>query len=310
MIIERLTKLDEPKRKTVAVLAVLVAACICYVVITRDSVVKLKAARANYANVQTAYASTENQLAELTNLQKKFTEKEKQLKECQQWYFSRAEAMQFFENINALALAYNLKPISRIISEPENLGDNKADQGKPKTQQQFLKTQSAKVAVSGNYSDIVNFLSELTGKPQRVSITNLHIALPPGERTNPRASFSIFVLIEAFSTTPHETKILTRNEASNITVTPNSAADRQIPAHPLTVPRNPMQFASAKTAEDETGELIVKGILYTEDSPSAIIGNKIVREGDEVSGTTIVKINEDSVEFETNGKKWVQKVQR
>jgi len=79
MIIEELTKLDEPKRKAAAVLTVLVVACICYFAITRDSVTKLKAANASYAGVQTAYASTENQQAELLNLQKQLGEKEKQL---------------------------------------------------------------------------------------------------------------------------------------------------------------------------------------------------------------------------------------
>jgi len=197
MIIERLKKLDEPKRISVAVLTVLVAACVCYFAITRDSVVKLQAAKANYIGIQAAYASTEHQQAEFSNLQKQLEEKEKQLKESQQQCFNSAGAVQFFENINSMALAYNLKPISRIISEAKKLVDDKVGDEKTKPKQQFLKTQSAKVVVSGNYFEIVDLVNELTDRPQKVCITNLHIALPAGEKFNPKASFKIILVIDS-----------------------------------------------------------------------------------------------------------------
>jgi Tfp pilus assembly protein PilO len=193
MIVERLAKLDNPKRKIAAILALLVVAFGCYFAITRGSVVKLQAAKANYAGIEAAYTATENQQAELLNLQKQFEEKEKQLQEYQQHCFSSAHAVQFFENINAMALAYNLKPISRIISEPKELVTDK----EAKPQQQFLKSQSAKISVSGSYFDIVDFVSELTDRPQKVSITNLHIALPEGEEFNPKASFKIILVIDS-----------------------------------------------------------------------------------------------------------------
>ena len=193
MIIERLAKLDEPKRKTAAILALLFVACGCYFAITRGSVVKLQTAKANYANVQVAYAETENQQAELSNLQKHLEKKEEQLKEAQQQCFSSTQAVQFFENINALALAYNLKPVSRMIFEPKELVINK----EAKSQQQFLKTQSAKIAVCGNYFDIVDFLNELTGRSQKVCITELHIALEAGEKFSPKASFKIILVIDS-----------------------------------------------------------------------------------------------------------------
>jgi Tfp pilus assembly protein PilO len=193
MIIERLTKLDDPKRKTAAILALLVVACVCYFAITRGSVVKLQAAKANYDGIEAAYTATENQQAELTNLQKQFEEKEKKLQEYQQHCFNSTQAVQFFENINAMALACNLKPISRIISEPKELVADK----EAKPQQQFLKTQSAKVNISGSYFDIVDFVSELTSRPQKVSITNLHITLPTSEKFNPNASFKIMLAIDS-----------------------------------------------------------------------------------------------------------------
>jgi len=198
MIIERLAKLDEPKRKAAAILTVLVVACICYFAITRGSVTKLKTAKASYAGIQAAYASTENQQAELLHLQKQLGEKEKQLQEYQQQYFGSKQALQFFENINTMALAYNLKPISRIISEPKKLVDDKVDDQKSKPQQQFLKTQSVKVVVSGNYFDIVDFVNQLSDRLQKVCITNLHIALPAGEKFNPKASFKITLVIDLY----------------------------------------------------------------------------------------------------------------
>ena len=177
MIIERLAKLDQPKRILAAVLTVLAVACICYYVITRDFVVRLWTTKAKYAGVQAAYAGTENQRAFFLNLQRQFEDRKKQIKDQERKCFSSEQALQFFENINTIALAYNLKPISRIISEPKRLSADKEAES-----QQLLETQSAKITVAGNYSDIVNFVDELTDRPQKICITNLHIALPPGEK--------------------------------------------------------------------------------------------------------------------------------
>ncbi|MCH8121185.1 MAG: hypothetical protein IIC00_15865 [Planctomycetes bacterium] len=200
MIIEELTKLNDTKRKTAAVLTVLVVACICYFAITRDSVTKLKAANASYAGFQDEYESTGNQQADFLNLQKLLGINEKLFHQRQQHCFSNSEAAQFFENINAMALTYNLKPISRVISEPKNLVDDKAggevedENAKPKPQ--FLKTQSAGITVAGNYFDIADFLNQLTGGPQKVCITDLRIILASGERAKPKASFKITLAID------------------------------------------------------------------------------------------------------------------
>jgi hypothetical protein len=74
--------------------------------------------------------------------------------------------------------------------------------------------------------------------------------------------------------------------------------------------RDPMRLGPVETAADpgETEDIIVKGIIYSEENPSAIVGIDIVHVGSTVSGATVVKINKDSVEFEMNGKKWTQKV--
>lgn len=85
--------------------------------------------------------------------------------------------------------------------------------------------------------------------------------------------------------------------------------DWQIPdPYPNTL-RDPMQFSSIGTTQDQTDTPTVKGIIYSDYSSSAVIGDQIVREGDQILGATIVKINKDSVEFERKGKSWTQKVQ-
>ena len=97
---------------------------------------------------------------------------------------------------------------------------------------------------------------------------------------------------------------------SNAVAGSKDEIDWQIPEPYPTTLRDPMQFGSVTTTQDGTGKLIVKGIVYSKNNPSAVIGNQIVHEGEKVLGATVVKINKDSVEFEMNGKKWTQKVQR
>jgi type II secretory pathway component PulC len=55
-------------------------------------------------------------------------------------------------------------------------------------------------------------------------------------------------------------------------------------------------------------ELVVTGIVTTEQTPRALIGTEIVEQGQTIMGATVIKINPDSVEFEMDGKKWTQKV--
>ncbi len=84
--------------------------------------------------------------------------------------------------------------------------------------------------------------------------------------------------------------------------------------------RDPMQWPppSAGVQNDEppavadtpenSGELVVTGILYSEDRPSAIVNTQLVHEGQQISGATVDKIESDGVQFERNGRKWKQGV--
>ena len=84
----------------------------------------------------------------------------------------------------------------------------------------------------------------------------------------------------------------------------------EIPApYPATL-RDPMQFGPATNKAKQVSGLVVKGIVYSEDNPCAVIGSRILHIGDEVMGATIVNINKNSVEFESDGKRWTQQIHR
>jgi len=122
----------------------------------------------------------------------------------------------------------------------------------------------------------------------------------------------IFVFVRVFGTAPRRVKGAGKNTAVKTAAGANKKIDWQIPEPYPTTLRDPMQFGPAGTAQAGGGQLIVTGILYIDNNPSASsasIGNQIVREGEKILGATVVKINKDSVEFEMNGKTWTQKVQ-
>lgn len=82
----------------------------------------------------------------------------------------------------------------------------------------------------------------------------------------------------------------------------------QIPNH-LSDIRDPMQIGSASKGKKESTDVVIKGIVYSEDSPALIINGLILNEGQKISGVKILKIYSDRVELEKDGKTWIQKVQ-
>lgn len=76
--------------------------------------------------------------------------------------------------------------------------------------------------------------------------------------------------------------------------------------------RNATAPVILQTAPEETSteQWTVKGILFSKTNPSAIINNEVLSEGQTFNGITIVKITKNTVEFEANGKRWAQTVQR
>jgi hypothetical protein len=82
------------------------------------------------------------------------------------------------------------------------------------------------------------------------------------------------------------------------------------PLYPETL-RDPTKFSATFTqTRENSGRPVVKGIVYSEDNPRAVVGDRIVSAGDVVDGATVVKINPDSVEFAIGDKNWTQEVER
>lgn len=80
-------------------------------------------------------------------------------------------------------------------------------------------------------------------------------------------------------------------------------------------PMKPAQKKIANNTNDQTsialvGGLIVKGIVFSKTNPTAIINEKIVAQGETIDGIRIVRIGREEVEFEQNGQRWTQPVQR
>jgi hypothetical protein len=57
-----------------------------------------------------------------------------------------------------------------------------------------------------------------------------------------------------------------------------------------------------------TKKVVVTAIVYGEENASAVVSGSVVHEGDIVEGFKVVKIYEDKVEFEKNGKSFTKKV--
>ncbi len=119
----------------------------------------------------------------------------------------------------------------------------------------------------------------------------------------------IFVFTRVFST-PSRVAAQPAGTGPTGAVAGSKDIDWQIPELYPTGLRDPMQIGSTGTVQVKTSELVVKGIVYSEDNPSAVVGNEIVHEGEEVMGARVVKINSDSVVFEMDGMEWTQKVER
>lgn len=192
MIAKLLVKLDEPKRRAVAVLVILAMICVCYYAIARNPWLKLRQSGAKLRNVQTTYASTMKELAGLSNLKKRLAEVEQQLNRERQQCFTVEQASGFFESINTIAIKHDLAPKSRVISKPRYVAGQDAQ-----ARQQSFATQSTKISVVGNYFDIVGFIDELTGRPQKVYIADLNISRTSRQGSRPKATFNVVVMTDS-----------------------------------------------------------------------------------------------------------------
>ncbi|MHC4389496.1 MAG: hypothetical protein ACYSX1_12945 [Planctomycetota bacterium] len=113
---------------------------------------------------------------------------------------------------------------------------------------------------------------------------------------------------------PKGTTVVPTEQTQTTAAAAVTEVDWQIPKPYPTNLRDPMRFGAVpivygNTGQAEGGHMPLKGILYSQDNPAAVIGTEIVYEGQVISGVRVAKINPDSVEFEKGDKKWTQEVQ-
>jgi hypothetical protein len=129
----------------------------------------------------------------------------------------------------------------------------------------------------------------------------------------------IFMFRQVLSKAPRETQGALNDDTP--LVSPKASdndIDWKIPEPMPVKMRDPVQLAAQNTPDDngQPGTLndpgmepfSLRGILYSDDMPSAVIGNKIVHLNETFNGIKIVEIDKDCVVFEKDGKRWTKKV--
>lgn len=130
----------------------------------------------------------------------------------------------------------------------------------------------------------------------------------------------IFTFRQVLSKSPQKTQGASTEDDALVTQTdPGHEIDWKIPELLPAVMRDPSKLLTQnnttqieepnQTTPRDKSELInLEGIVYSQDKSSAIVNGRIVHAGDIVSGITVLNINLDSVEFELDGEKWIQKI--
>ena len=72
--------------------------------------------------------------------------------------------------------------------------------------------------------------------------------------------------------------------------------------------KNPFRADHFSEMVKITGSTDLKGITWDSAKPFAIIGNKVVMEGDSIDGKKVIKINKDSVVLEEAGRQIILKL--
>ena len=98
--------------------------------------------------------------------------------------------------------------------------------------------------------------------------------------------------------------------------TEDARIDWELPPLYRIADRDPMQLATPSLADEESAaprtrtqaNLTLRGILYSDDRPVAMVGTTLVHAGQQIAGVTVIEIARDSVEFEMDGQRWTQRV--
>jgi hypothetical protein len=120
----------------------------------------------------------------------------------------------------------------------------------------------------------------------------------------------VFLLVVTQSIKKSPGTTITPSNKTSAAVAFNGKINWELPAVIPDNLRDPMVFGATGQGKETASGPVVKGIVYSEDNPRAVVGGRIVSAGDIVGGATVVKINPNSVEFTMGDKNWTQKVER
>lgn len=198
-------------------------------------------------------------------------------------------------------------PAAKVLHEP------KAPAKKATSVRQPKAAPAAETARPGLWRQISNrlFAPKPGGNPTRQKAMVILVPI--------LAIVMVFVFRQVLSTSPRQTKGATEDETLIAAGTKSDQEiDWQIPDPLPATMRDPIKLSDQSSANDtepngaaagpKAGDIDVRDIIFSRDKPSAFINGRIVYVGDKIHDAAIVQINKDGVEFEKDGKRWVQNI--
>jgi hypothetical protein len=119
----------------------------------------------------------------------------------------------------------------------------------------------------------------------------------------------IVILTQVFKTPQKKVNPIVETTTTDVIQTSSEIKWQMPPLYPETL-RDPMKAGSVSTSTATHDDIVVKGILYSQDNPAALIADKIIHEGEEIFGAKVLKITKNDVQFEKDGQTWTQEVQK
>jgi len=122
---------------------------------------------------------------------------------------------------------------------------------------------------------------------------------PAGERSRSARLFATFRSLIAES----KNNVYKKYKSGCVTLQKNKIYDLNV-----VLPKLEQKLKqNLKASETGTARGVISGIVYSQDKTSAVVGGKLVRQGDLLDGVKIARIHPDHIEFERNDKSWTQK---
>ena len=127
----------------------------------------------------------------------------------------------------------------------------------------------------------------------------------------------IFVFVKVLKSAKPRRRVEPQTPQAQGQSAPSDTIKWEIPKPLAGFFRDPMRFDSSGSYNPDSSfsdvpaagsEVVIRGIVHSDEKPTAIIGGHIVHEGDVIKDVIILKINKDSIELEKAGQKKTLKV--